>query len=249
VAKYDVLVGIPMADNFLNIYLSQWLFQISEKIRKLQLPIDNFLIYPVIKFPTDCARNSIVEFFLKTNNWDILFMLDTDSVPALDWFEQSLQFLFSTKEPIVLASPYCGADGSVMVHRWRTDGTGGPHIEKYTREESAIKTGYEQVGQIGSHCCVLKRNCFLDMKPPYFQYGYNPDHTSIIETEECYAFRQMASKGIKLFVDWDRWAWHWKMKCLTKPHAFEVKDINPDWLNDPDILKDIVLKKFTEEKR
>ena len=230
--KYSVVIGLPQSDYNTNVNVAIWLFNIHDKIAKLKLPVENVTLIPIASFPTNTARNQIVDQFLANPDNDFLFQADTDAVPPEDWFESALAFLVASKEARMIGCPYVGSNEHVMVHRWTTpDNVLPPKIECYPREEAATKTGIEEVANIGTHMVAYKRSCFEALEPPYYDYGYTcPKKVKVLETEDCWCHRRMQQKGVKVYCDWDRWSMHLKTRPLMKPHLYELKDIKPEWL-------------------
>lgn len=187
---------------------------------------------------------------------DVLVMIDSDmwvdkyigrSLTAKPFFESSFDFLYKHFErgPCAVFAPYCGPPPDptgggmecVYMFRW-TDiesDTEQPQfaLQKYTREDAALRCGFEPVGAAPTGVCMFDMRMFKLTEPrdkkdaPWFYYEWTDKFQQAKgSTEDVTATRDMAlqcwiTHGYNgIYANWDAWAGHMKSKCVGKPNIF-----------------------------
>jgi hypothetical protein len=168
---------------------------------------------------------------------DVLFMIDSDTLPPEDFFLSSLEFMHSRwdEAPTIIASPYCGPPPveNVYVFRWESYENNDPlqrhKLAQYTRTEGAKATGIEAVAAIPTGCCAIDMRIFsgfagILLPAPWFYYEYSDKYqTEKVSTEDIVWSRNVSSlfaakiKKPTVFVDWDKWSIHYKHKKVDRP--------------------------------
>ena len=192
----------------------------------------NALIHiPIARTPTPVARNLLVKK-AREQQVDILFMLDDDMRLDVNFFQAALDFLLAHEGPAAIGVPYCTAppEEKVNVFEWATSESGTPSfvfgIEPITREDSVRRTGIERVLNLGTGGIAYKLTCFDKINHPYYDYSYeDQEHTKVIETEDCYCHHKLNDAGVPLYVHWNFWADHYKMKRVGKPTILTDKHV------------------------
>ena len=138
-------------------------------------------------------RNLLVKNFLE-KGFDYILFIDSDVVPPLN-----IMNMVEDGKDVVSAVNYI----------WSKFGTVLPLIMK----ESEDKTGYKfhidaagskenivEVEGVGTGCLLVKREVFLKIQKPYFEFSYDKD--GLMSCSEDYNFCKKCRKaGYKIFVD------------------------------------------------
>ena len=188
---------------------------------------------PIQKFPTDTARNVLVNI-AHQHNVDLLFMIDEDASPPYSFFKQAIQFLTKQPIPSVYGCPYLSGDGEAQVFRFIPVHSPDPvqpawKLLRIPRAEAFIKKGVDRVASIGTHCICYDMRVFNQIAKPYYRYSYNEDHTAVVETEDCYAHRNMVQNNIPIFCNFDSWAGHWKLQEIGPLEPLEPHQLPKFW--------------------
>ncbi len=240
--KWKVLVGLPSANARPRFEVLGWVIEcqrVAHQDPAVKGMLDEeLLVAPIQAFPTSVARNRLVDA-ARQHGADILMMVDDDSWPPAEerhpdgrliregWFKTALQFLASQPEPSMIAVPYCcgGPEEAVMVFEFTQTRTGAPldilpatfGLTRVQRMDAARRRGPERVANIGTHCVAYDMRVFDRISKPYFAYQYNPDHTALVETEDCWCHRLLFNAGVPIYVHWDYWAKHHKDTWVDRP--------------------------------
>jgi hypothetical protein len=218
--------------------------------------------------PVPMLRNLAVEA-AQLYGVDLLLIMDSDMNPdaylhtnsrkigiepaAKAFWESSLEFVLSSKEPCVVAAPYCGPGRyqNVYVFQWSTlrndDSASNLKLEMFTREEAARRGGIEEVAAVPTGLCLIDMRIFRNLPVPYFYYEWNGDglkcevckqrkpgkQTQKASTEDVTWSRDIsllwrATKGRmggRIYCNWDAWAGHWKMQCIEKPELLTTDGV------------------------
>ena len=209
--------------------------------------------------PVPMIRNIMAEA-ARTYQTDLLMIVDSDMNPdaylhtnprkigiepaAKPFWESSLEFVLSSKDPCVVAAPYCGPGLLEMpyVFQWTTmnnDLNPRLKLQMFGREEAARRGGIEEVAAVPTGLCLIDMRVFRDMPQPYFYYEWEGDGKKCehcgqrkpgpqmqkASTEDVTWSRDLSlfwrsSKGKmggRIYSNWDAWAGHWKLKCVGKP--------------------------------
>ena len=205
---------------------------------------------------------------------DLLCILDSDMNPdaylhtstrrigidpfAKPFWESSLDFLLSSKDPCVVAAPYCGPspNQNVYVFQWATRTSQEINcdfrLEMFTREEAARRAGIEEVAALPTGLCLIDMRVFKNMPRPHFYYewkgdGEKCDHCGQrkpgeqiekASTEDVTWSRDISmlwrasrgQQGGRIYCNWDAWAGHWKLECVGKPMLLNVNSISDRYI-------------------
>jgi hypothetical protein len=197
--------------------------------------IGEMIDLPISRFPTDVARNCIVEV-CQQQKVDFLFQLDEDSGPPYEFFKEALTFLMNQAKPSVVGCPYLAGDGECQVFRFVPAHSPDPKqpswkITRVPRPDAFQRKGYERVASIGTHSIAYDMRVFNEIKQPYYRYGYNANHTQLLETEEMACHRNLMQVGVPIWVNWNLWSSHYKVQEIAP-----LANIPPEQL--PDFWRD-----------
>lgn len=159
--------------------------------------------HPIIKKPTDVARNLAVS--MAQNMAAHLIFFDADAVPAKGTFNAIAEKI--SQEECVAAVPYMSAGNQICV------GERSPNIKDVEHLE-----GWQQVENVGTHVCGYSAGIFRKIPRPYFAYHYNTDHTAIAGyAEDTVCHRKFRECKVPIYVNWSLWAQHLIVKAVDKP--------------------------------
>lgn len=181
--------------------------------------------------PAPVARNRAVQA-ARERNVDILLQVDDDMAPDPRAFAAIVEFLAKQDGPAAVGVPYCcgGPLEEVMCFDWAGCATGAASdrwkLQRIPREDAIRRTGIGRVANLGTGLIGYTMNCFDLYDPPYYDYNYDEKHLSVVETEDCFAHRNMSMRGARLHVDWDHWAGHVKKKVVPRPDVVGQEDID-----------------------
>ena len=217
--KYTIVVARPTGNGWERVEIGTSLVEIvaqSLSDPELSPLIDDVLHVPIQKFPTDTARNTLVKA-AQEKRADFLFTMDVDGAPKVGTFKALFNFLRVQPMPSVAGAPYISGDNSVQVFEFTTKQVHNGSLETWAltrvdknRASLLQGTGFGRVASIGTHCVMYDMRVFDKIKPPYFQYGYDEDHTAVVETEDCWAARTLFHAGVPIWCAWDYPARHFK---------------------------------------
>lgn len=187
--------------------------------------------------PITMARNLSV-LKARQKKVDYLLMVDSDMRPdyqaSRPFFSSTLEFLFEhmLSKPCVVAAPYCGPPPveNVFVFKIATPQSDNPvlsfKLDQFTREEAANRTGFERVGAIATGMCMIDMRVFDKLEPPHFYYEYtDKTESELASTEDVTFSRDCAFSGIPVYINWDAWAGHHKLKCVGRPHLMSIDEV------------------------
>lgn len=235
--------------------VTDWMVETVVKC-KLDPRVSNIPHLWINDTPITMGRNKAVEA-AKAAKADFLVMIDNDMKPdaylstnpnnlevdpnAKPFWDSTWDFMLKHYEhgPCMVGAPYCGPPPyeNVYVFRWANYQTGHPnadiHIEQYTREESVIRTGFEEVACLPTGLVVIDMRVFDNplVTPPYFTYEWTDKYEmKKASTEDCVFTRDLNIANIPLYVNWDAWAGHWKMKCVGRPKPLYREQIHKKFI-------------------
>jgi len=221
--------------------VTDWLLRTCDKARR-DPRIDQVHHVRFDDTPVTMTRNRMIEHAKKLNV-DLLCMVDSDMCPDCErdgkpFWDTSLDFILShTGGPCVVAAPYCGPPPQccVYIFRWANwvNDPYWPDVrqEMYTREEAAIRLGFERVSALPTGLMLLDMRAIAKLKPPYFYYEWRNNYTEKASTEDVTFTRDMALIGsVPIYVNWDAWAGHWKRYLVKKPKAIFVEDVQDKYV-------------------
>lgn len=207
--------------------------------------------------PIPMLRNLAIEA-AKADKCHFLVMVDNDMSPdcylasnrnrldilsdALPFWDSSIDFMIRNyvRGPCMVGSPYCGPPPHEMpyIFRWANMQSDHPnadaHIEPYTREEAAIRSGFEEVACLPTGLVIVDMRVFDNplVNPPYFDYEYTDRfQQKKASTEDCMMTRDLNIANIPLYVNWDAWSGHWKKKCVGKPKPIYREQIHQKFID------------------
>jgi hypothetical protein len=199
--------------------------------------------------PITMGRNRAAKYALQQGA-DYLVMIDSDMDPdceldedpaARPFWESSWNFLMAHRDtPMAVAAPYVGPPPleNVYVFLWRGWETDRPgpdgRLEQFTREEAAVRTGFEEVAALPTGLIIYDTRVFKTMPPPWFEYQFTDQYrTHKGSTEDVVQTRDMSlawhgSGGVaggKCVCNWSAWAAHLKVKRCRKPTFIGVEQV------------------------
>lgn len=231
---YKIMIARPcslgtICQDVANFVSNAWKVRFTDS--DISGKISELIDCPIQRFPTDVARNCLVQV-AREHRVDFLYMLDEDSSPNYDFFKHAFQFLINQPKPSVIGCPYLSGDGEVQVYRFIPAHSPDPvqpawKILRVPRADAFVRTGQERIASIGTHTICYDMRVFDQISQPYFRYSYEPNHTALAETEEMYCHRNLMQCGVPIWVSWDHWSGHWKPQRIGP-----LEPIEPDQLPD-----------------
>lgn len=204
--------------------------------------VDRVVVSYTHGYPTDRCRNAACKQ-AKADGFDLLLMIDDDMSPDLllgsdpgakPFLPTAIDFMAAHDGPCIVGAPYCGGppyqDVMVMKNRVyapdQPDGV-GQKIDKYTRDEAAVATGFEKVAALPTGMLLVDLRVLDVLSPPWFSYEYAdpPFNTRLASTEDVVFTRNLAWLGVPQWVAWDSWAGHNKFYVTGKPRLSPVDEI------------------------
>lgn len=201
--------------------------------------------YRVSDTPITMSRNSVVKQALQ-DKVDFLVMMDNDMSPdmylgidpyAEPFLPTAIKFTLDRWDqgPHVVGAPYCGPPPheNVYVFRWSTIETDDPNegnfgLEQYSREEAALRIGFEEVAALPTGLILFDMRVFRDVlkKKPYFYYQWtSEDEHKKASTEDVTMTRDAGLAGAKIWCLWSAWAGHYKMKLVGRPKLMSSQQV------------------------
>lgn len=204
--------------------------------------------------PVTMTRNLAVKLAIE-NKMDILIMIDADMGadlinPNQTFWETTFNFMLSrwNQAPSIVAVPYCSAPPveAVMGFKWSTTQTDDPNpnyqLKKYDRDESVLLKGILPAAAVGTGLVAIDMRIFTGFtlpngqvvklnKKPYFYYEWADEaQTTKLSTEDVVFSRNagltFAEHGLDtVFINWDCWAKHYKVKEVGKPQLINNQSI------------------------
>src|SRR5579885_1981421 len=222
--KFLVCIARPAADGYERAEVGNFLVEavtVSLSDPEVRPLIDDVLHVPVSLFPTNVARNKIIDL-CQERRVDICFMADADSAPPAGWFKAAFLFLAGHHGPAVIGCPYvCGGpEQRVQVFEWQSPGNHAQTsfaLKHVNREDAARRTGIQEVANVGTHCVAYKVSCFDVIDRPYYSYTFDAAQTEVLDTEEVSCHRRLHLAGVPVYVSWDHWSSHFKEERHDKP--------------------------------
>lgn len=206
--------------------------------------------------PITMTRNRAVRI-AKEEGYDMILMLDSDNCPdgylgndpeAKPFWDVAFTFAYERLikgEPTCIFAPYCGPpphpvdrggfdSGEIpYLFQWMDNESDADRpqrkLEILNRNEAARLKGIWPMAAGPTGVCLFTTSCFEGMKPPYFFYEWNEDHSEKMSTEDVVATRNislfwMMTRGIEVcFAACDSWALHHKPKKVGKPRVTPVE--------------------------
>jgi hypothetical protein len=235
-----------------------FLFQFGAKLARFDRIDPSVAMFTYADTPITYTRNRTIMDAHRAGA-DLLLMLDSDNAPDLYFnVEPGVPRFFDTafdildkhfdKGPCILYAPYCGppphpiegGEEVPFVFKWHTTKSGpGNRFGKLmlmSREEAAVRGGYEQVPAGATGCMLIDMRVFNFtnapneklVNPPWFDYewGDPPFNTKKATTEDVFFTRNATMAGIPVYVLWDCWAGHSKPEMVGKPLLIHSDTVN-----------------------
>lgn len=202
--------------------------------------------------PIPMLRNKCVRQALE-NKIDYILMLDSDIEPdpvgkngrpafpnAKPFVETSLAFFANVlhHQPGIVAAPYCGPPPheNVFIFQWTQRQTDNPddqfQLSQFSREEAANRCGIEQVAALPTGLMLMRTSLFKELPRPWFYYEYTDEYESDkASTEDVTFTRDVTMHGTPIFVNWDSWAVHQKLKRVGKPSKITVDQVREKFVS------------------
>jgi hypothetical protein len=217
---------------------SDWLVSTVLKA-KADPRISDLFHWRIDDTPITMGRNRCIQI-AKDARADLLLMLDSDMSPDLPepggkpFWDTSFEFIYRhyDRGPSVVAAPYCGPPPheNCYVFRWASIQSDHPdadmRLEQFTREEAAIRGGFEKVAALPTGLFLLDMRAIERLTPPYFYYEWTDQFEQAkASTEDVTFTRDLSLAGVPLYVNWDAWAGHWKRKRVGKPKLITAEQV------------------------
>lgn len=164
--------------------------------------------------PVYAARNLAVKA-AKAHQAHFLCMIDAKDMhpqffpQAPQFWDKAFDFAYCSSQPCVISAPTRLRNGMVNIHKERVDST-GKHLVMQRPAECEHKRGMEQVPGAGSGLMLVDMRVFDSLKPPYFDFAYDPDKCHVLAGEDIAFTSRCTEAGIPVYAAWDCRAGHWK---------------------------------------
>jgi hypothetical protein len=196
--------------------------------------------------PAPMVRNAILKAGIDLGV-DIVCMIDDDMEPdiprpgALPFWDTAFAFMTGPHagRPCFVAAPYCGAPPleAVMAFKWCNWQSDNPNhdmrIELISREEAAQRSGIERVPAAATGLCMVSVEAYKNLPKkclPWFKYEFTDEYQwRKSTTEDAYFSRNIGLCGVPIYVHWDCWAAHWKLKRVMPPQVLTSDMIIKDY--------------------
>jgi hypothetical protein len=203
--------------------------------------------------PITMTRNDVCRAAQKAGA-DFILMLDNDVAPdhhlnlpgAKPFWASSWEFLLnnhSPENPAIVAAPYCGPPPSenVYVFRWRNRRSRVAHaefqLEQFTREEAAERTGIEEVAALPTGLLLMHTSVLEHAPVPWFEYEYTDRYqTHKATTEDVYFTRNVSTRGVPVYCNWDAWCGHDKRNIVGRPFPATIDLVRSEFAKSRKIL-------------
>ena len=196
---------------------------------------------PITMLRNRCVRDALDQ------GYDYLLMIDSDMSPdsqlssdpnSKPFWKTAWEFMMDRREkvgrpslmPATIAAPYCGPPPHecCYIFRWKNYETaspdGGYKLEMIEREDSAFRSGIEEVAALPTGLILYDVRLFNLIPKPWFDYEWTDETNSQkASTEDVYQTRNASLCRCPQYVAWDCWADHVKTKVVTKPRPITVE--------------------------
>ena len=192
--------------------------------------------------PITMSRNMSLEI-AKKSGADLVVWIDADMSPdlylgkdkdAVPFWDVAFNFCFKHAGPCFICVPYCGPPPheNVYIFKWCNFQSDNPNpdmrIEQYTREEAAVKHGIERIAAAPTGLCMFHMDGVKKLAPPYTYYEWKDEFASEKASTEDVTFSRDLSlhAGVPLYVIWDAWSGHNKIKCVGRPVVIDADQVS-----------------------
>lgn len=159
--------------------------------------------------PVELARHRLVREFLADSSFTHILFLDSDMSPQ----PQTLDRLLRLKAPIACApcpilAPALAAEGvsgpSITTNIWQLasppNADARNQVVRYLDPDEFPKTPFECHGT-GLACCLIQREVFERMTPPYFAMVFGDEYSSLRIGEDAFFFNKARELEYRIKVD------------------------------------------------
>lgn len=225
-----VLIGVPHT----GAVRSETMSAIARLVERSGAPASVSAVFRQAA-PVDAARHLVVREFLSDRAATHLFFLDSDMGPPADAIER----LLALNRPIaclpcpILAPARPGAPRGpeVTTNIWRhaspPETPNEDRIVRYLEPDEFPPEPFACDGT-GLACCLVRREVFERIGPPYFAFEYSADGTQVRVGEDSFFFAKAAGAGFPITVDPGAFCEHYKEIDLTAWEDF-FRDRPTDW--------------------
>ena len=124
----------------------------------------------------------------------------------------------------MIAAPYCGPAPveEVYAFKWAQTETGGGNpnfkVANYDRYDAAGYKGILPAAALATGLMLIDMRAVKRLPHPRFYYEWtNEKQTHKASTEDVTFSRDLYLRGVPLYVNWDAWAGHHKLKLVPRP--------------------------------
>jgi len=162
--------------------------------------------------------------------FDYVVMIDSDMSPDLRYsdakpfFSTTWDFMRKHEGPCVVAAPYCGPPSveEVYAFKWAQTETGcaNPNfkVANFDRWDAAGYKGILPAAALATGLMLIDMRAVKRLPHPRFYYEWtNEKQTHKASTEDVTFSRDLYLRGVPLYVNWDAWAGHHKLKLVPRP--------------------------------
>lgn len=183
--------------------------------------------------PVTMTRNAALAF-AEEKGYDFVLMIDNDVSPdylvgqdetAKPFWKTSFDFALASPHPCIVAAPYVGpplVEENVYSFRFTNRISENPNpdfqIAGVSRHEAAVATGFERMVALATGLILIDIRAIRKMPHPRFYYEYtDARQTHKASTEDITFTRDAHYLGVPLWINWDSWCAHNKVKRCGKP--------------------------------
>lgn len=231
-AQHKILIAQFPHGSSTHPAVSDWVTETVCKMRDdPSIGPGNIFRYDVDDTPITMSRNRAL-VAAEAQGIDFILMVDSDMKPDVPtgekneqpFWESSWKFALEFGKPCVIAAPYCGPppNENIYVFRWSDAQSHNPNpsfkLEQYTRFEATQLKGILPASALATGLILIDMRAIKLLKHPRFYYEWS-DERQIQKgsTEDVTFSRDLSLQGVPLFCNWDAWAGHYKLKCVSRP--------------------------------
>lgn len=247
--KVEILIARLSYNGTERVEIANWLVQTALALND-HPRVANVHHKILTGYPTPRVRNQALKI-TRERRFHFVVMIDDDIVPDVhspgracgyehlpamedqcNFFPHALDFALEHPGPCVIGAPYCAGppEERVLVSRFReresdnpNEISGGLKLECFTRDEAAVRTGFEMVSSLPTGLILIDMRTLDVLGAPWFDYEY-ADHfqTELASTEDTVFSRNALYLGVPQYCAWQSWCAHVKVKAVGRPRRYPV---------------------------
>lgn len=241
--RYKVTICQFPGGNSTHPDVADWVTETAIKMRlDPRIGEGNVSLWRLNDTPVTMSRNRAL-LAAERDGADFVLMVDSDMSPDLPgvgakpFWDTAWEFALASKEPCVIAAPYCGPPPFEMPYIFRFTNQAGDHpqpdfqITAFSRAECATMTGMVRAAALPTGLMLIDMRAVKKLPHPRFYYEWKGDgpvcgacgcrkggvQVEKASTEDVAFSRDLYVLGVPLWAAMSSWAGHHKVKLVGKP--------------------------------